>query len=126
MIGDDIDADVLAAQRYGITGVLVKTGKYLPEAVAAADCDADGAGAGGAAEWSLPERARKNVTAAVSTMTAAKVALSTHQRRARWGASGGLSSRVELIATSSAIYPASVAVGPSRQGRMTHPRGQRS
>jgi HAD superfamily hydrolase (TIGR01458 family) len=37
MIGDDIDADVLAAQRYGITGVLVKTGKYLPEAVAAAD-----------------------------------------------------------------------------------------
>jgi HAD superfamily hydrolase (TIGR01458 family) len=31
MIGDDIEADVLAAQRAGITGVLVKTGKYLPE-----------------------------------------------------------------------------------------------
>jgi len=28
MIGDDIDNDVLAAQRCGITGVLVKTGKY--------------------------------------------------------------------------------------------------
>jgi HAD superfamily hydrolase (TIGR01458 family) len=37
MIGDDVDADVLAAQRSGITGVLVKTGKYRPEAVAAAD-----------------------------------------------------------------------------------------
>lgn len=33
MIGDDIDADVLAAQRHGITGVLVKTGKYNPEAL---------------------------------------------------------------------------------------------
>ncbi|MCX4671098.1 HAD-IIA family hydrolase [Streptomyces sp. NBC_01381] len=31
MIGDDIESDVLAAQRGGITGVLVKTGKYLPE-----------------------------------------------------------------------------------------------
>jgi HAD superfamily hydrolase (TIGR01458 family) len=31
MIGDDIESDVLAAQRTGITGVLVKTGKYLPE-----------------------------------------------------------------------------------------------
>ncbi|NBM16709.1 HAD-IIA family hydrolase [Streptomyces sp. GC420] len=30
MVGDDIEADVLAAQRCGITGVLVKTGKYLP------------------------------------------------------------------------------------------------
>jgi HAD superfamily hydrolase (TIGR01458 family) len=30
MVGDDIDTDVLAAQRLGITGVLVKTGKYLP------------------------------------------------------------------------------------------------
>lgn len=36
MVGDDIDADVLAAQRHGITGVLVRTGKYRPEAVAAA------------------------------------------------------------------------------------------
>jgi len=31
MIGDDIESDVLAAQRTGITGVLVRTGKYLPE-----------------------------------------------------------------------------------------------
>ncbi|MEU4996058.1 HAD-IIA family hydrolase [Streptomyces sp. NPDC021622] len=31
MIGDDIEFDVLAAQRGGVTGVLVKTGKYLPE-----------------------------------------------------------------------------------------------
>ncbi|MFC9588907.1 TIGR01458 family HAD-type hydrolase [Streptomyces sp. NPDC056944] len=31
MIGDDIESDVLAAQRSGITGVLVRTGKYLPE-----------------------------------------------------------------------------------------------
>lgn len=28
MVGDDIESDVLAAQRNGITGVLVKTGKY--------------------------------------------------------------------------------------------------
>jgi HAD superfamily hydrolase (TIGR01458 family) len=37
MIGDDINADVLAAQRNGITGVLVRTGKFLPQALAAAD-----------------------------------------------------------------------------------------
>ena len=30
MVGDDIDTDVRAAQRQGLTGVLVKTGKYLP------------------------------------------------------------------------------------------------
>src|SRR6266536_797942 len=33
MVGDDIEADVLAAQRAGITGVLVRTGKYLPRAL---------------------------------------------------------------------------------------------
>jgi HAD superfamily hydrolase (TIGR01458 family) len=32
MIGDDIETDVLAAQRQGLTGVLVQTGKYLPRA----------------------------------------------------------------------------------------------
>ncbi len=32
MIGDDIDNDVLAAQAIGLTGILVKTGKYRPEA----------------------------------------------------------------------------------------------
>ncbi|MFI1736872.1 HAD-IIA family hydrolase [Streptomyces sioyaensis] len=37
MVGDDIESDVLAAQRRGITGVLVKTGKYLPETHRAAD-----------------------------------------------------------------------------------------
>ncbi|MGW1543292.1 HAD-IIA family hydrolase [Streptomyces sp. NPDC002309] len=31
MVGDDIESDVLAAQRAGMTGVLVRTGKYLPE-----------------------------------------------------------------------------------------------
>lgn len=31
MVGDDIASDVLAAQRCGLTGVLVRTGKYLPE-----------------------------------------------------------------------------------------------
>ncbi|MFD7443874.1 TIGR01458 family HAD-type hydrolase [Streptomyces sp. NPDC059909] len=31
MVGDDIESDVLAAQRHGITGVLVRTGKYQPE-----------------------------------------------------------------------------------------------
>jgi ribonucleotide monophosphatase NagD (HAD superfamily) len=30
MVGDDIETDVLAAQRQGLTGVLVKTGRYLP------------------------------------------------------------------------------------------------
>jgi HAD superfamily hydrolase (TIGR01458 family) len=32
IVGDDIETDVLAAQRHGLTGVLVKTGKYLPAA----------------------------------------------------------------------------------------------
>ncbi|KOV61886.1 TIGR01458 family HAD-type hydrolase [Streptomyces sp. MMG1121] len=31
MIGDDVEYDVLAAQRLGITGVLVRTGKFLPQ-----------------------------------------------------------------------------------------------
>jgi HAD superfamily hydrolase (TIGR01458 family) len=31
MVGDDISSDVLAAQRSGMTGVLVRTGKYLPQ-----------------------------------------------------------------------------------------------
>ncbi|MEU5011480.1 TIGR01458 family HAD-type hydrolase [Streptomyces sp. NPDC021749] len=37
MVGDDVESDVLAAQRCGMTGVLVRTGKYQPEAVEAAD-----------------------------------------------------------------------------------------
>jgi HAD superfamily hydrolase (TIGR01458 family) len=31
MVGDDIEADVLGAQRHGLAGVLVRTGKYRPE-----------------------------------------------------------------------------------------------
>ncbi|MFJ9707628.1 HAD-IIA family hydrolase [Streptomyces sp. NPDC101234] len=31
MIGDDVESDVLAAQRLGITGVLVRTGKFRPD-----------------------------------------------------------------------------------------------
>ncbi|MET7435439.1 HAD-IA family hydrolase [Streptomyces flaveolus] len=31
LVGDDIESDVLAAQRAGLTEVLVRTGKYLPE-----------------------------------------------------------------------------------------------
>ena len=31
MVGDDVESDVLAAQRAGLTGVLVRTGKYRPE-----------------------------------------------------------------------------------------------
>jgi HAD superfamily hydrolase (TIGR01458 family) len=33
MVGDDVENDVLAAQRQGLTGVLVQTGKYLPRAL---------------------------------------------------------------------------------------------
>ncbi len=36
MVGDDVVADVLAAQAVGIRGVLVRTGKYRPESVDAA------------------------------------------------------------------------------------------
>jgi HAD superfamily hydrolase (TIGR01458 family) len=36
MVGDDIEADVLGAQRHGLAGVLVRTGKYRDEAVASA------------------------------------------------------------------------------------------
>ncbi|GAB2915697.1 HAD-IIA family hydrolase [Streptomyces heilongjiangensis] len=41
MVGDDIESDVLAAQRAGITGVLVRTGKYLPETHRAASGSPD-------------------------------------------------------------------------------------
>lgn len=37
MVGDDLDADVLAAQRAGLTGVLVRTGKFLPRTLEEAD-----------------------------------------------------------------------------------------
>jgi HAD superfamily hydrolase (TIGR01458 family) len=41
MIGDDIDNDVLAAQRCGLTGVLVRTGKYQARAHSGADSAPD-------------------------------------------------------------------------------------
>ncbi|SED98501.1 HAD-superfamily subfamily IIA hydrolase, TIGR01458 [Streptomyces misionensis] len=33
MVGDDVETDVLAAQRAGLTGVLVRTGKFQPDAL---------------------------------------------------------------------------------------------
>lgn len=31
MVGDDVEADVIGAQRHGLTGVLVRTGKFAPD-----------------------------------------------------------------------------------------------
>lgn len=39
MIGDDINSDIGGAQQCGIRGVLVKTGKYLPEVAKASSVD---------------------------------------------------------------------------------------
>ncbi|MGV9339998.1 TIGR01458 family HAD-type hydrolase [Streptomyces sp. NPDC003688] len=36
MVGDDVESDVLGAQRLGITGVLVRTGKFQPDTLARA------------------------------------------------------------------------------------------
>lgn len=41
MVGDDIDNDVLAAQRLGVTGVLVRTGKYREATVRSAPAAPD-------------------------------------------------------------------------------------
>ncbi|GAA0527295.1 hypothetical protein GCM10011581_40090 [Saccharopolyspora subtropica] len=41
MVGDDVESDVLAAQRLGITGVLVRTGKFTPQALDAASGEPD-------------------------------------------------------------------------------------
>lgn len=41
MIGDDLDADVLPAQSIGLTGVLVRTGKFREEALIAAPAAPD-------------------------------------------------------------------------------------
>ncbi|MGW3042029.1 HAD-IIA family hydrolase [Kitasatospora sp. NPDC001159] len=41
MVGDDIESDVLAAQRLGITGVLVRTGKAAPGAPRRGDGEPD-------------------------------------------------------------------------------------
>ena len=37
MVGDDVESDVLPAQAVGITGVLVRTGKYRAESLARVD-----------------------------------------------------------------------------------------
>jgi ribonucleotide monophosphatase NagD (HAD superfamily) len=37
MVGDDLEADVLAAQDCGLTGVLVRTGKFRPETLEASE-----------------------------------------------------------------------------------------
>jgi ribonucleotide monophosphatase NagD (HAD superfamily) len=36
MVGDDVENDVLAAQAVGMTGILVRTGKFRDEALAGA------------------------------------------------------------------------------------------
>ncbi len=36
MIGDDVEHDVLAAARHGLTGVLVRTGKFRSDTLTAA------------------------------------------------------------------------------------------
>ena len=41
MIGDDVEYDVLAAQAIGMTGVLVRTGKFRPEHLANASAEPD-------------------------------------------------------------------------------------
>lgn len=41
MVGDDLHGDVLAAQRLGITGVLVRTGKFREETLASAPAAPD-------------------------------------------------------------------------------------
>ncbi len=41
MVGDDVENDVLAAQRCGIGGILVRTGKFRDDALEAADGEPD-------------------------------------------------------------------------------------
>jgi HAD superfamily hydrolase (TIGR01458 family) len=42
MVGDDVESDVGGAKRLGMRGVLVRTGKFREESLAAADVDPDG------------------------------------------------------------------------------------
>ena len=42
MVGDDVDSDVGGAKAVGLRGVLVRTGKFTEEALAAADPKPDG------------------------------------------------------------------------------------
>jgi len=41
MVGDDLENDVLGAQAAGLTGVLVRTGKFRPEDLERADGSPD-------------------------------------------------------------------------------------
>jgi HAD superfamily hydrolase (TIGR01458 family) len=41
MVGDDLESDVAGAQRAGMAGILVRTGKFLPEELAASDVRPD-------------------------------------------------------------------------------------
>jgi HAD superfamily hydrolase (TIGR01458 family) len=41
MVGDDVESDVVAAKELGLRGVLVRTGKFTEEALAAADPEPD-------------------------------------------------------------------------------------
>jgi ribonucleotide monophosphatase NagD (HAD superfamily) len=42
MVGDDIESDIGGAKRAGLRAVLVRTGKFRPETLAAADVQPDG------------------------------------------------------------------------------------
>ena len=42
MVGDDIEADVAGAQRFGLRTVLVRTGKFRPDTVERGDVRPDG------------------------------------------------------------------------------------
>jgi HAD superfamily hydrolase (TIGR01458 family) len=42
MVGDDLEADIAGAQRFGMRTVLVRTGKFRPDAVEAAGVQPDG------------------------------------------------------------------------------------
>ncbi len=55
MVGDDVEADVAGAQAAGITGILVRTGKYRPgdESSVSPSPDAVAENIGAAVEWIL-------------------------------------------------------------------------
>ena len=41
MVGDDLDADIAGAQRYGLKTVLVRTGKFRPDTLERLDVTPD-------------------------------------------------------------------------------------
>ena len=42
MVGDDVEADIAGAQRFGLRTILVRTGKFRPDAVEDTDVRPDG------------------------------------------------------------------------------------